>query len=238
MAAPTGTGSGSVDALGISGDAIQWRIQASCDGSDVQVRVAGGDEAVLGGPCGEEAVGYTTETGTATLEVETDGAWQLQIDQQIDTPLSEPPTPAMTAPEASVVASGDFYDIDNTGTGTVDLYQLGDGSYALRLEDFFVTPNVDLEIRLSVLEEPQTSEEFLQAPNEFVRLMDVTAGSLNYPIPASTPPSSPRWWSGVSPSTAPTPPPAWWSDRDQRPRARHRAAAPTPLMKAKVRTGT
>lgn len=34
----------------------------------------------------------------------------------------------MTAPEASVVASGDFYDIDNTGTGTVDLYQLGDGS--------------------------------------------------------------------------------------------------------------
>jgi hypothetical protein len=95
----------------------------------------------------------------------------------------------MTAPEASVVASGDFYDIDNTGTGTVDLYQLGDGSYALRLEDFFVTPNVDLEIRLSVLEEPQTSEEFLQAPNEIVRLMDVTAGSLNYPIPVGIDPT-------------------------------------------------
>lgn len=189
VATPAGTGLGAAGPVTISEEAIQWRIEATCDGSFLRVRVAGDDEAVVDGPCGDGLVGYATETGEAAVEVETDGDWQLQIDQQIDNPLSEPPTAAMSDPGSSVVASGEFYDIDNTGIGTVDLYRLADGGYALRLEDFFVTPNVDLEIRLSTLDAPQTSEEFQESPNELVRLMDVTAGSLNYAIPAGIDPT-------------------------------------------------
>lgn len=54
--------------------------------------------------------------------------------------------------------------MDQSGTGAVTIYRLADGSAALRLDDFFVTPNVDLEIHLSPLEAPQTTDEFLASP--------------------------------------------------------------------------
>lgn len=55
----------------------------------------------------------------------------------------------MTAPGAATVATGSFYNIDRTGTGNVTIYRQADGRYSLRLDDFFVSPNSDLEIRLS-----------------------------------------------------------------------------------------
>ncbi len=182
VAQEEGTGPASSGEFTIAEESIQWRVEASCEGSNVAVAVAGSGEPILSGPCDEVVMGYATDVGPARLDIEADGPWRLEVDQQIDAPLSEPPLAAMTAPEATVVASGEFYDIDNTATGTVDIYRLADGGSALRLEDFFVTPNVDLEIRLSTLEAPRTTEEFLSAPNELVAVMDATAGSLNYAV--------------------------------------------------------
>ena len=71
--------------------------------------------------------------------------------------LVEPPLPVMSAAGTRKVLTGQLYRMDQVGTGTLDIYRLPDGGHALRLEDFFVTANIDLELRLSALEAPRTT---------------------------------------------------------------------------------
>jgi hypothetical protein len=146
---------------------------------------------VVDAACGSGSgnVAYGAGSGSIALQVTTDGPWHIEIAQQIDTPLVEPPLPAMTAPGAAKVATGSFYDIDKTGTGTVTLYRHADGGYSLRLENFFVSPTADLELRLSALDAPKSSEQFQKAPSELVLRMDITAGSVNYPVPPGVDPT-------------------------------------------------
>jgi hypothetical protein len=59
----------------------------------------------------------------------------------------------------------------------------------VRLEDFFVSPNTELELRLSAVEAPHSSQEFSAAPSDVVATLDVTAGSLNYAVPAGVDPT-------------------------------------------------
>jgi len=133
--------------------------------------------------CSKGDFAYGTHSGDMSLAVTADGPWRLEVAQQVDTPLVEPPLPAMTDPGAVKVASGSFYKIDKTGIGKATVYHQADGRYSIRLEDFFVTPNVDLQLRLSTLEAPHTSQEFSNAHSELVATMDVSAGSLNYTVP-------------------------------------------------------
>lgn len=187
-----GAGEETTEAFIIGEEAIQWRVTATCETGAISVTTVGGAEPLVSGDCGSIQLGYGTDPGPTTLEVRADGPWQLQVDQQIDLPLVEPPTPAMTAPGTAVAASGDFYRIDQAETGTVTIYRLPDGSFALRLDDFYVAPNVDLEIRLSPLESPQTSAEFMSAPSAWVAPLDVTAGSMNFAVPADVDPTQYR----------------------------------------------
>ncbi|MGH9076684.1 MAG: hypothetical protein ACRDY0_04415, partial [Acidimicrobiales bacterium] len=95
----------------------------------------------------------------------------------------------MTAPGATVAASGALYRIDQIGTGTVTFYHLADGSYSMRIDRFFVTANVDLEIRLSPLAAPHSTEAYLAAPSVLVAPLDITVGSLNFPVPPGVDPT-------------------------------------------------
>ena len=95
----------------------------------------------------------------------------------------------MTAAGAASLATGTFYKIDQQATGTVTSYRLPNGSHALRLDDFFVSPNAELEVRLSPLPAPQTTDEYTAAPSELVTKLDVTTGSLNFEVPASIDPA-------------------------------------------------
>ena len=104
-------------------------------------------------------------------------------------PLDEPPLAAMTAPDTAVAASGSFYDVDQSGSGTATFYRLGDGSYALRLDNFFVTPNIDLEIQLSPLVAPHSTTAYQSAPSVTVAPLDVTAGSINFTVPTGINPT-------------------------------------------------
>ena len=61
------------------------------------------------------------------------------------------------------MATGTFYRIDQFGDGTVTIYRLANGSYALRLENFYVTPNTDLEVQLNSLEAPHSTDEVAHA---------------------------------------------------------------------------
>ena len=87
------------------------------------------------------------------------------------------------------MSSGQLYRIDQTGSGAVDLYRLTDRTYVLRLEEFFVTANTDLEVKLSGLEAPLTSGQFIEAPSALVAPLEVTTGSLNFIVSVDVDPT-------------------------------------------------
>lgn len=175
--------------LTIGAGAIQWRVKTSCRSGRLLVRVAGQPEPLVDTACSKDAVGSSQKTGAKRIDVQADGPWRLEVSQQIDAPLVEPPLRTMTASGARQTATGSFYKIDQTGTGKVTVYRQADGRYSMRLNRFFVTPNADLELRLSPRKAPRSSKQFLSAPSRRVGRMDVTAGSFNYAVPAGIDPS-------------------------------------------------
>lgn len=187
-----GTGPETVPGLAIAGDALQWRAAWSCQTGHLKVTAAGRPRPLLDADCPGTGTGYATTTGTTNLRVQADGPWQIKVDQQVDVPLDEPPLPAMTAPGAAPLSTGSFYKIDQVGTGTVTVYRLADGTDALRLSDFYVTPNTDLEVRLSPLPSPHSTGEYTAAPSARVSFLDVTAGALNFAVPAGIDPTQYR----------------------------------------------
>ena len=184
-----GAGTTAAPAFTIAEDAIQYRLTWTCQSGRMQVRASRQSRPVVDGACSAGGIGYGVGSGPISLHVTADGPWRLQIAQQLDAPLVEPPLAAMTGPGASKIAAGSFYDIDKTGIGRVMLYRQSDATYAFRLEDFFVSPTADLELRLSPLEAPKTSEQFMASPSELVVRLDVTAGSLNYAVPPGIDPT-------------------------------------------------
>lgn len=183
-----GVGTMTTPALTIADDAVQWRVKWSCQSGRLVVQAPGRPRPLVDARCPGSDAGYATTTGPTTLEVKADGPWQLQVEQQLDVPLHEPPLPAMTAPGAVPLTRGAFYRIDQVGRGDVTIYRLADGGHALRLEEFYVSPNVDLEIHLSPVAAPQTTEEFTSAPSATVARLDVTAGSMNFAVPKEVDP--------------------------------------------------
>lgn len=180
----SGAGPAAGQQVSIGADAIQWRVTWSCEGGgSLVVTAAGQDEPLVQGACPGTGIGYATSTGDVALDVDAAGSWELAVEQQVDVPLEEPPLPEMTAAGTKTAAAATFYEIDRAVTGEATLYRIDDGSYALRLDDFYVTPNVDLEIKLSPLKAPGTTREFMDAPSVFVAPLVVTAGSLNFEVP-------------------------------------------------------
>jgi hypothetical protein len=188
-----GVGTSSPAPFTIASGAIQYRVTWTCATGRLQVRSAARPgKPIVDGTCPGGAAGYSDQTGTTALQVTADGPWHLVIAQQIDSPLVEPPLPGMTAPGASAISSGTFYNIDKAATGKVTVYRQADGSYAVRLDDFFVSPTSDLELRFSGLDAPHNSQDVENASSDLISVMDVTAGSLNYKVPPGVDPTKYR----------------------------------------------
>lgn len=177
-----GTGNASSSPFTIGAAAIQWRAKATCPSGRIVVRAPKQPKPLVDAACSAGVVTEANGNGGMRLDVEAAGAWRLQIAQQIDAPLVEPPLAAMTARGARKVATGSFYKVEKTGKGKVAIYRQADGRYSLRLERFFVSPTIDLEVRLSPRETPRTTKDFTSARSKLVSFMDVTAGSLNYKV--------------------------------------------------------
>lgn len=184
-----GTGPMTTTGFTVDPDATQWRVSWSCTGSRLAVQVPGRRLPLVQAGCPGNGINYATETGSKALTVSADGAWELVVEQQVDVPLVEPPLPAMTAPGAKAVATGTFYRIDQSGTGRVTVYRLATGAYALRLQDFFSTANVDLEIDFSPLPAPHSTSQYLTVPAAKVAPLDITAGSMNFDVPGNVDPT-------------------------------------------------
>lgn len=173
----------------IGSGALQWRVKWTCDSGRLLVSVPQRPKPLIDAGCPGGADGFSTRTGVTKVKVVAAGPWKLTVQQQVDVPLVEPPLATMTAPGAKPVSRGSFYKIDQSSTGTAIIYRQPDGSHALRLDDFFVSPNSELEVRLSKLKEPHSSQEFAGSPSALVTKLDVTTGSLNFVIPDSIDPA-------------------------------------------------
>jgi hypothetical protein len=184
-----GTGSATARPFNVVEDALQWRVKWTCETGRLVVRVPNQARPVVDAACPGSDVGYGVRKGSVALDVRADGPWRMVVDQQVDVPLHEPPLAEMSAPGTRKVLTGSLYRMDQVGTGTLDFYRLADGRYVLRLDNFFVTANIDLELRLSPLEEPRTTEQYMNAPSVWVAPLDVTTGSLNFTVPPDVDPT-------------------------------------------------
>lgn len=191
----SGTGPATTEAFSILPDAIQWRARWSCPGGHLRLRTippprrgepmvdAACEGHPDGPPTGPDApVGYSITTGAVRLQVEAAGPWQVIVDQQIDTPLLEPPLPGMEP--GAALAQGDFYDVEMKGKGTARLYRLPDGRLAVRLEGFEVSNNTDLFLWASEAPSPHTSADAVAAKYVSLGNLKSTLGDENYTLPA------------------------------------------------------
>lgn len=176
-------------AVTIDDHALQWRVRWTCETGAFRLQPVDSDGGAAGhaladaGACPQEGTGFSVQTGPVALRADAAGPWRAVVEQQVDVPLVEPPTPAMQAADTAVVARARLYDVDRRGEGTVTIYRTAAGAFEMRLEDFWVSPDVDLEVRLSELPAPATTAEVAAAPFEQVAFLPATSGAMNLRLP-------------------------------------------------------
>lgn len=182
----TGTGPLEPPPFSILKDSIQWRARWKCDTGALTVttdpppRRAG---PLVAGSCPGNGEGFAIVTGDVRLKIDAAGPWTVVVDQQIDTPLAEPPFEGMAT--APVLRQGAFYNIEKSAKGTARLSKRADGATVLRLEDFDVTTNVDLFVWLSEAAAPKSSVDSVSAPHTVLGNLKSTLGNQNYVLPPS-----------------------------------------------------
>lgn len=183
----SGSGNGTTKGFSIDPGAIQWRVSYHCDAAPftvVSVNAAGQEsrrklaDALA---CPADSEGFASDKGAQSLKVTTSGTWRIDVAEQVDVPLIEAAPAGLAA--AKVIGTARLYNVDKVGEGTAKIYDTGDGGQLIRLEDFFVTINSDLEIRLTDLAAPKSTDEVEKAPYKVVAPLKATVGSMNYEVP-------------------------------------------------------
>jgi hypothetical protein len=187
LASFTGTGNTTTKGFSVDNGAIQWRVSWHCDAAPftvVSVNASGQEsrrKLADALSCPTDGQGFSADKGAQTLKVTTPGAWKVDVEQQVDVPLVEPAPANLAA--AKVLGTAKLYNVDKEGEGTAKIYEMANGTRLIRLEDFFVTVNSDLEIRLSELAAPKTTPEVEKAPFKVVAPLKATVGAMNYEVP-------------------------------------------------------
>jgi hypothetical protein len=182
-----GTGDTTSQPFTIDDGALQWRVSWHCETAPftvVSVNAAGQEsrrKLADALSCPKDGEGFAVDKGAQTLRVTAGGPWKVTVEQQIDTPLIEP-APAGLA-SATLLGTAKVYDVDRDGEGTATIYEMPNGTRMIRLEDFFVSINSDLELRLYELAAPKTTDEVVKAPFEVVAPLKATVGNMNYEVP-------------------------------------------------------
>lgn len=173
--------------VNIAEGAIQWRARWRCENSGrFAITIAPAPRsgsARAGGECPGRGEHAWVTSGRRELRVAASGPWRIEVEQEVDTALHEPPLDAMKAPDAKVLARGDFYEIDRRGSGSASLYRLPGGRLALRMEDFTTEANTDLFVWLSEARRPRNTRAVFRAPHIEVGGLKSTLGDQNYMLP-------------------------------------------------------
>jgi hypothetical protein len=185
----SGTTTSATAAFTIGGGASQWRVRWTCHAGRIVVRVSGQSPPLVNAGCPGTGTAYVTRTGQTALRVSAGGQWTIRVAQEVDVPLVEPPLAAMSAPGAAAISVGSFYGIDQKSVGRVTIYRLASGRDALRLTNFYVSPNVDLQLRFDPLRAPHSTKQYMATRSVLVAPLNVTAGSLNFLVPQGVDPT-------------------------------------------------
>ena len=172
-----------VERLTIDPHAIQWRARWRCDTGRFELRSGGRRLAET--DCPGTGTETDVRTGGVDLAVDASGPWRVVVEQQVDTPLIEPPLKAMRGAGARVIAAGRFYGLERKGRGEASIHRLPGGRLALRLDGFATSPNTDLFVWLSRAPEPKSTVEAAKAKHVVLRALKSTIGDQNYLIPAA-----------------------------------------------------
>ena len=173
-------------ALSVAAGAIQWRARWACRRGDVRVvtRAPGGRPArLLASRCPGSGVATAVSTGKLTLGVSSRGLWRLQIEQQVDTPLREPPLAAMRDGSARRLGTGRFFSLERRSRGSAAVYRMPDGRLALRFEGFRTAASADLFVWVTRSRRPTSSRAALDSRHVELAPLKATAGSQNYLLP-------------------------------------------------------
>ncbi|MGH9226065.1 MAG: DM13 domain-containing protein [Acidimicrobiales bacterium] len=184
----TGTAAQTTAPFQILPGAIQWRARWKCTTGSLKVDTDPAPRrpgSLVDSTCPKEGEGFSITTGAVKLNVAATGTWDLIIDQQVDTPLNEAPLAAMAS--ARVLGQGEFYDVEKNGKGSARLYQLGDGTRALRFENLEVNQNTDLFVWLGSAANPRTSKDAVSSDYWVLGNLKSTVGSQNYEVPSNIP---------------------------------------------------
>ena len=183
------TGSGAAERpFTVAPRAIQWRARWRCESGQLRLTVVRGSQrrALTDAACPGTGMSAGVRTGQLRLAVSNPAAWQVKLEQQVDTPLHEPPLASMSSPGARLLSRGRFYRLERAGRGTASLYRLATGRLALRIDGGFATSaNTDLFVWLSTARRPQNTVQAQRAPHTVLRLLKSTLGEQNYLLPAS-----------------------------------------------------
>ncbi|MHB8718282.1 MAG: DM13 domain-containing protein [Candidatus Dormibacteria bacterium] len=172
--------------LHVDAAALQWRVRWTCAAGriDVEARSATGTARLVEAACPGSGEAYAVTSGAVTLHAVSGGALSLIVEEQVDAPAAQPPPPALQDPGSHMLARGSVYGVDQQGQGSVALYRVADGSRLLRLENFYVTPNIDFELRFSTLLRPSSTADYLHSESALIAPLAITAGSLNFAVPS------------------------------------------------------
>jgi electron transfer DM13 len=186
---PVATLSGSspdAESFEVDKRAIQWRARWRCSKGRLDVSVSPRPRSSperTGARCPDRGEASYIESGRQRLSVRASGRWRVVVEQQVDTPLREPPLRAMRSDAARVLARGRFYRVERRGRGRAALYRLPGGRHALRFEDFNTSSNTDLFVWLSEASRPRTTRQAVRAPHREFALLKSTLGDQNYLLP-------------------------------------------------------
>lgn len=174
----------------IDADAIQWRVRWRCSTGRLRLSVtpSGHGRPLVDAACPGQGDGYSIVTGAVRLQMRSAGPWRAEVEQQVETPLREPPLAGMRVP----VAQGRFLPVEMHGRGTARLFALPGGRHAVRLENFEVSKNTDLYLWASEAPAARTSADAVNAPYVVLGELKATAGEQNYLLPVGLDPSRVR----------------------------------------------
>jgi Electron transfer DM13 len=184
LAVLRGEGAGA-PTVAVAEGSIQWRVRWTCETGDFEVAVQPpppGPSSSAGSCPGGRTQTFIGE-GRHTLAVESGGRWRMIVEQQVETPLHEPPLEGMT--DAALVRRGDFVEVERPSEGRARLYRLASGRLALRFEGFRTSSNTDLFVWLSTAASPRTTKQARRAPHRVLASLKSTIGDQNYLLPRS-----------------------------------------------------
>ena len=182
-----GSGNSTTKTFSIDNAALQWRVSWHCETAPftiVSLNSAGQEskrKLADALSCPKDGEGFSADKGTQSLKVTTGGAWKAVVEQQVETPLIEPAPANLSS--AKLLGTAKIYNVDREGEGTAKIYEMPNGTRLIRLEDFFVSINSDLELRLSELPKPTSTDEVARNPWKLVAPLKATVGNMNYEVP-------------------------------------------------------